>query len=104
MIHLEGELVPVRGDRTLVPGDQPGVIDKHVDPGTACPQLGGQAARLVQVGEVGDQVLRAAGSLDDGQRRDLLATKLEQIEDKRRQLGQMCEFLRAKLEDLEPTR
>lgn len=45
-----------------------------------------------------------AGSLDGGQQRDLLAAKLEQIEDKRRQLGQMCEFLRAKLEDLEPAR
>jgi MerR family transcriptional regulator, copper efflux regulator len=43
-----------------------------------------------------------AGSLDDGEQRKLLAAKLEQIEDKRRQLGQMAEFLRAKLEDLEP--
>jgi|SRR5215472_7131297 len=41
-----------------------------------------------------------AGSLDDGRQRQLLAAKLEQIEDKRRQLGQMSEFLRAKLEDL----
>jgi MerR family copper efflux transcriptional regulator len=43
-----------------------------------------------------------AGSLNDGEQRKLLAAKLEQIEDKRRQLGQMAEFLRAKLEDLEP--
>ena len=44
----------------------------------------------------------AAGSLDDGEQRKLLAAKLDQIEDKRRQLGQMADFLRAKLEDLEP--
>ena len=43
-----------------------------------------------------------AGSLDDGEQRKLLAAKLDQIEDKRRQLGQMADFLRAKLEDLEP--
>ena len=42
-----------------------------------------------------------AGSLDDGKQRQLLAAKLDQIEDKRRQLGQMSQFLRAKLEDLE---
>jgi hypothetical protein len=39
--------------------------------------------------------------LDDGEQRKLLAAKLDQIEDKRRQFGQMAEFLRAKLEDLE---
>jgi MerR family transcriptional regulator, copper efflux regulator len=41
-----------------------------------------------------------AGSLDDARQRDLLAAKLDQIEDKRQQLSQMSEFLRAKLEDL----
>jgi DNA-binding transcriptional MerR regulator len=41
-----------------------------------------------------------AGSLDDAQQRELLAAKLDQLEDKRRQLGQMTEFLRAKLDDL----
>jgi DNA-binding transcriptional MerR regulator len=41
-----------------------------------------------------------AGSLDDSRQRELLAAKLEQVEEKRRQLGQMSEFLRAKLEDL----
>jgi MerR family copper efflux transcriptional regulator len=45
-----------------------------------------------------------AGSLDDGRQRELLAAKLNQIEDKRRQLGQMSEFLRAKLDDLGPPR
>lgn len=40
------------------------------------------------------------GSLDDGRQRQLLAAKLDQIEDKRRQLGRMSEFLRAKLQDL----
>ena len=45
-----------------------------------------------------------AGSLDDGEQRKVLAAKLDQIEDKRRQLGQMSEFLHAKLEDLEPAR
>jgi MerR family transcriptional regulator, copper efflux regulator len=44
-----------------------------------------------------------AGSLDDAQQRELLAAKLDQIEDKRQQLGQMSQFLRAKLEDLAPT-
>ena len=43
-----------------------------------------------------------AGSLDNGRQRELLAAKLGQIEDKRRQLGQMSEFLRAKLQDLGP--
>jgi DNA-binding transcriptional MerR regulator len=45
-----------------------------------------------------------AGSLDDSRQRELLAAKLDQIEDKRRQLAQMSEFLRAKLEDLGPAR
>jgi DNA-binding transcriptional MerR regulator len=43
-----------------------------------------------------------AGSLDDARQRELLAAKLAQIDDKRQQLGQMSEFLRAKLEDLGP--
>jgi DNA-binding transcriptional MerR regulator len=45
-----------------------------------------------------------AGSLDDARQRQLLAAKLDQIEDKRRQLGHMSEFLRAKLDDLGPAR
>jgi DNA-binding transcriptional MerR regulator len=45
-----------------------------------------------------------AGSLDDGEQRKVLAAKLDQIEEKRRQLGQMAGFLRAKLEDLKPAR
>jgi MerR family transcriptional regulator, copper efflux regulator len=45
-----------------------------------------------------------AGSLDDDQQRKLLAAKLDQIEDKRRQLSQMSEFLRAKLDALAPAR
>lgn len=40
------------------------------------------------------------GALDDDSQRELLAAKLEEIEDRRRQLGAMSEFLRAKLEDL----
>lgn len=43
-----------------------------------------------------------AGSLDDGQQRQLLAAKLDQIDDKRRQLGQLSESLHAKLEDPRP--
>jgi MerR family transcriptional regulator, copper efflux regulator len=39
-------------------------------------------------------------SLDDARQRELLAAKLGQIEDKQQQLGQMSEFLRAKLNDL----
>jgi len=41
-----------------------------------------------------------AGSLDDGQQRELLAAKLEQLEDKQRRLAEMTDFLRAKLEQL----
>jgi len=40
-----------------------------------------------------------AGSLDDARQRELLTAKLAQIEDKRQQLGQISEFLHAKLED-----
>jgi MerR family transcriptional regulator, copper efflux regulator len=43
-----------------------------------------------------------AGSLDDGWQRKLLAAKLEQIDDKRRHLGQLSEFLHAKLDDQGP--
>ena len=43
-----------------------------------------------------------AGSLGDAQQREVLAAKLDQIEDKRRQLAEMAEFLRAKLDDLDP--
>jgi MerR family transcriptional regulator, copper efflux regulator len=41
-----------------------------------------------------------AGSLDDGEQRKVLAAKLERIEEKRRQLAQMADFLRAKLDKL----
>jgi DNA-binding transcriptional MerR regulator len=41
-----------------------------------------------------------AGSLDDARQRELLAAKLDQIEDKQRQLGQISEFLHAKLDDM----
>jgi MerR family transcriptional regulator, copper efflux regulator len=41
-----------------------------------------------------------AGSLDDTTERELLAAKLDEIEDKRQQLGQMADFLRAKLDTL----
>jgi MerR family transcriptional regulator, copper efflux regulator len=41
-----------------------------------------------------------AGSLDEARERALLAAKLDEIEDKRRQLDQMSGFLRAKLESL----
>jgi DNA-binding transcriptional MerR regulator len=39
-----------------------------------------------------------AGSLDDSQQRKLLAAKLDQIDDKRRQLDQLSQALHAKLE------
>jgi MerR family transcriptional regulator, copper efflux regulator len=42
------------------------------------------------------------GSLDDSQQRKLLAAKLDQIDDKRRQLGQLSESLHAKLDDPGP--
>jgi MerR family transcriptional regulator, copper efflux regulator len=41
-----------------------------------------------------------AGSLDDVRQRELLAAKLAQVEAKQQQLGEMSEFLRAKLKDL----
>jgi MerR family copper efflux transcriptional regulator len=44
-----------------------------------------------------------AGSLDDVRQRELLAAKLDEIEDRQRQLAEMSEFLRAKLEDLRAT-
>jgi DNA-binding transcriptional MerR regulator len=40
-----------------------------------------------------------SGCLDEGRQRELLTAKLAQIDDKRQQLGQISEFLRAKLED-----
>jgi len=40
------------------------------------------------------------GSLDEARQRELLAAKLDEVEDKRRQLGQMSDFLRAKLNSL----
>ncbi len=40
------------------------------------------------------------GSLDEARQRELLAAKLDEIQDKRRQLDQMTEFLGAKLEKL----
>ena len=40
------------------------------------------------------------GSLDEARQRELLAAKLDEIEDKRQQLGQMSDFLRTKLENL----
>ena len=43
------------------------------------------------------------GSLDDAQQREFLAAKLDEIEDKRRQLGEVAGFLRAKLNGLCPT-
>jgi MerR family transcriptional regulator, copper efflux regulator len=43
-----------------------------------------------------------AGSLDDSQQRKLLAAKLDQIDDRRRQLGQLSQALHAKLDDPGP--
>jgi MerR family transcriptional regulator, copper efflux regulator len=40
------------------------------------------------------------GSLDEARQRELLADKLDEIDDKRRQLDQMSQFLRAKLKNL----
>lgn len=40
-----------------------------------------------------------AGSLDDSRQRQLLAAKLDQIDDKRRQLDQLSESLHGKLDD-----
>jgi DNA-binding transcriptional MerR regulator len=44
-----------------------------------------------------------AGSLNDSRQRELLAAKLSEVGDKQRQLAEMSEFLRAKLENLEAT-
>lgn len=46
-------------------------------------------------------VAYVAGSLDDTRQRELLSAKLDEIEDKQRQLAQMTEFLRGKLRDLQ---
>jgi MerR family copper efflux transcriptional regulator len=43
-----------------------------------------------------------AGRLDDDEQRQLLETKLAEIEDRRRNLDQMSDFLRSKLDDLLP--
>jgi MerR family transcriptional regulator, copper efflux regulator len=43
-----------------------------------------------------------AGRLNDGEQRQLLETKLAEIEDRRRKLDQMSGFLRSKLNDLPP--
>ena len=42
-----------------------------------------------------------AGRLDDDQQRALLRAKLADVENKRRQLGQVARFLRSKLKDLD---
>jgi DNA-binding transcriptional MerR regulator len=39
-----------------------------------------------------------AGSFDNARQREVLAAKLDQIEETRRRLGEIAEFLRAKLE------
>jgi len=44
-----------------------------------------------------------AGSLDDARQRELLAAKVDEIDDRQRQLAEMSEFLRAKLDDLKST-
>jgi DNA-binding transcriptional MerR regulator len=44
------------------------------------------------------------GCLDDARQRELLAAKLDEIEDRQRELAEMSEFLRAKLDDLKATR
>jgi MerR family transcriptional regulator, copper efflux regulator len=44
-----------------------------------------------------------AGSLDDARQRELLAAKLDEIEDRQRRLAEMSEFLHAKLDDLKST-
>ena len=59
VVHLEGELVPVGGDGPLRSGDQPGVVKEHVDAGVPGPQFARQIPDLVEMGEVGDVVLRA---------------------------------------------
>jgi MerR family transcriptional regulator, copper efflux regulator len=43
-----------------------------------------------------------AGRLNDDEQRQLLETKLAEIEDRRRKLDQMSGFLRSKLDDLPP--
>lgn len=44
-----------------------------------------------------------AGQLDEDRQRELLETKLSEVEDKRRQLAQMARFLRAKIKGLQRT-
>ena len=42
-----------------------------------------------------------AGHLDDGKQRGLLETKLAEIDERQRKLGQMSGYLRSKLNDLQ---
>lgn len=53
---------------------------------------------LAEIGPIADAYV--AGSLDDASQRQLLAAKLDEIEDRRRQLAEMSRFLRAKLDGL----
>jgi MerR family transcriptional regulator, copper efflux regulator len=43
----------------------------------------------------------AAGQLDDGKQRALLESKLAEIDERQRRLGQMSAYLRSKLDDLQ---
>jgi MerR family transcriptional regulator, copper efflux regulator len=64
--------------------------------------LQGIGFTLSEIGPIAAAYL--AGSLDDASQRGLLAAKLDEIDDRQRQLAGMSEFLRAKLEDLKSTR
>jgi hypothetical protein len=62
------------------------------------PKLSGQLGVVGQGAPIAAAYV--AGRLDDEEQRLLLEAKLAEIEERRRQLGQMSEFLRSKLNDL----
>jgi hypothetical protein len=47
VVDLEGEFVPLGGERALCSRDQAGVVDQHVDPGMLAPELGRELPHLV---------------------------------------------------------
>jgi hypothetical protein len=67
--------------------------------------MGPEIAQSIRfaLAELGPIAACVSASLDDPRQRELLAANLRQIGDKQRQLGQMTEFLRTKLDDLGAT-
>jgi MerR family copper efflux transcriptional regulator len=54
VVHLERQLVAIGGNRAPVTGDEPGVVDQHVDGGVTVGQLATEGADVVEAAEVDD--------------------------------------------------